>query len=819
MTAVSKGRLLAGSVLDDQLALEERAVESGVERYRKLVKSAIDRGDGARLKPVMRVARMWGLSLKAALELRIPAINARNPVAPYLRVLDPELLAACTLLETLNTLVADPMGTRMTDAAYLVGRSVWAEHTMQHVIRPDPEKRKRWTTNMKVMEVKRRRRKVDPVKYLNWWAHRYLDEPRIDGSVAIAIGGYLIRTLASVAYASDDPECKQYGILLPKIHRHGKRIEYVRLHDDVWQLIERGHEMRAYLRPRYLPMVVPPYKWSEDAEGGYVQIRTPIIINPYKEHKEALANQDLSSFYEALDAVATGPLDVDAENRDLAMAEYEWGGGDLGIPPANDPVVPESIEKGTVPDDVWKQRCRERAHAFDRARQLKSQRATFHRMMDVANEFAGRAIYYPHQADFRGRLYPIPQHLNWQGPDICRGMLRFHEPKPIGERGIWWLKVHLANCYGFDKGTFESRVEWTEANEEEIVRCGHDPEASEFWRHADGGDKPWQFLAAAREFAQCDGDPGYMSRLPIQMDGKCNGLQHFAALGLDESGARTVSMLPADEPGDIYSDVLAVVAEWVEQDAANGNKQAQFVRPHMDRKAAKLVVMPCPYGITLAGAKKSLSEYLSEKMGLKMYDTADYKKLHEASMYLARKLLDGTYELCPSAKSIMEFFRETSRVINKAGHLLTWTSPIGFPVVQRYYGGVLVKPGDKRWANTQSVVFEPDNKSSVTQGVQGSAPNVVHSLDASHLMFSAIACADAGITMLPVHDSFSTHARDVDEMLDILRDQFVTMYEADPLMDFHSQQREKHPDLVLPEPPERGSLDLDLVRGAGYMFS
>ncbi len=60
-------------------------------------------------------------------------------------------------------------------------------------------------------------------------------------------------------------------------------------------------------------------------------------------------------------------------------------------------------------------------------------------------------IYFPHNCDFRGRVYPVPPHLNHMGPDINRGMLSFSEGKRLGKEGLWWLKVHLANKFGKDK--------------------------------------------------------------------------------------------------------------------------------------------------------------------------------------------------------------------------------------------------------------------------------------------------------------------------------------------------------------------------------
>ena len=39
------------------------------------------------------------------------------------------------------------------------------------------------------------------------------------------------------------------------------------------------------------------------------------------------------------------------------------------------------------------------------------------------------------------------------GDDLCRGLLKFSEKRPLGERGLWWIKVHISNLYGFDKAS------------------------------------------------------------------------------------------------------------------------------------------------------------------------------------------------------------------------------------------------------------------------------------------------------------------------------------------------------------------------------
>ena len=71
-------------------------------------------------------------------------------------------------------------------------------------------------------------------------------------------------------------------------------------------------------------------------------------------------------------------------------------------------------------------------------------------------------------------------------------------------------------------------------------------------------DDPWQYLAACIEVTNAvrSGNPHtFVSHLPIHQDGTCNGLQHYAAIGKDEDGSKSVNVLPSDRPQDVYNDV------------------------------------------------------------------------------------------------------------------------------------------------------------------------------------------------------------------------------------------------------------------------
>jgi DNA-directed RNA polymerase len=89
------------------------------------------------------------------------------------------------------------------------------------------------------------------------------------------------------------------------------------------------------------------------------------------------------------------------------------------------------------------------------------------------------------------------------------------------------------------------------------------------------------------------------------------------------------------------------------------------------------------------------------------------------------------------------------------------------------------------------------------------------------MMRTAIACADAGLTFAGVHDSFWTHATDVDTMNVILREKFIEVHKEPLLENLYNEFRANYPDVAdeFPRPPAPGDLDLDVVRDSVYFFS
>ena len=111
-----------------------------------------------------------------------------------------------------------------------------------------------------------------------------------------------------------------------------------------------------------------------------------------------------------------------------------------------------------------------------------SLRCEFLLRLSIAQSFKNiDSIYFPHNMDFRGRVYPVPPHLNHMGADLNRGILEFSEGKPLGKEGLFWLKVHLSNKIGKDKLPLKERALYAESIMETVHSCADDPKNNLEW--------------------------------------------------------------------------------------------------------------------------------------------------------------------------------------------------------------------------------------------------------------------------------------------------------------------------------------------------
>ena len=193
------------------------------------------------------------------------------------------------------------------------------------------------------------------------------------------------------------------------------------------------------------------------------------------------------------------------------------------------------------------------------------------------------------------------------------------------------------------------------------------------------------------------------------------------------------------------------------------------------------------------------------------------RQIFGAAGYLATLTIEVMGDLFQGARKTKSWLTECARLISQQGHPVAWVSPIGIPAIQPY------RQKRSRLIITalQSVTITrysdelPVHKS---RQVTAFSPNYVHSLDSSHMILTALEMDRRGLCFSAVHDSFWTHACDVDELNSALRDCFVELYSKPLLSDLKKSWELRYPEIEFPELPELGDLDLNEVKSATYFF-
>lgn len=188
-------------------------------------------------------------------------------------------------------------------------------------------------------------------------------------------------------------------------------------------------------------------------------------------------------------------------------------------------------------------------------------------------------------------------------------------------------------------------------------------------------------------------------------------------------------------------------------------------------------------------------------------------------MFLTPILWESIGEVVIAARAAMTWIQDCSSVISKAGHDIEYTSPIGFPVLQRKMKYTSKQIETQIGGRLRIRIGTNTNKIDTAKQRQGSSPNLVHHADATHMMMTINACEAAGIDdFAMIHDDFGTHACDAGAMQKIISETFVDLHaNHDILADFKQIHEDTH-DIVLPDLPARGSLDIQDVLKSDYFF-
>ncbi|XP_068599627.1 DNA-directed RNA polymerase, mitochondrial [Brachionichthys hirsutus] len=622
--------------------------------------------------------------------------------------------------------------------------------------------------------------------------------------------------------------------------RSTRQIGLIKPHPLLTQIQQEAMETKLTFASSVMPMLCPPLPWSTVKFGAYLLFPTKLMrASDWVTQHEVLLEEceDLRPVLDSLNQLGNCAWKINKPMLDIIISIFNDRGNDkLAIPPplSDAPKIPHFNHHD--PSYTASEKAHMKRKVIDARKiytEMHSLRMDALYKLSIANHLRDETFWFPHNMDFRGRIYPCPPYFNHLGNDFIRAILIFAEGKPLGSKGLDWLKIHLINLTGLKKSSSQQqRLEFANSLMEDILDSADNPlNGKKWWMNADG---PLQALACCMEISKAMRSPDptqFISHFPVHQDGSCNGLQHYAALGRDVIGATSVNLMPCDSPQDVYSGVAHQVEERRARDAKNGLKIAKILEGFINRKVVKQTVMTVVYGVTRYGGRLQIEKRLKENEDF----PKDY--VWEASHYLVRLVFSGLQEMFKSTREIQEWLTNSARLISKSGHSVEWVTPLGLPIIQPY----LYMRKQLLNSTMQKICIyighDISKRPDTMKQKNAFPPNFIHSLDSTHMMLTALYCYRAGLTFVSVHDCFWTHALTVDTMNKICREQFVSLHNQPILEDLSmfllnkycanippdrtkkNYQAFKRLSQLLSNVPQTGDFDVQQVKESTYFFS
>ena len=772
--------------IEEQVQLERDQIRLGLKRLQENTRKLEEKSYAS--------ATIYGVSsidsLLPKLVERIKETNNRihegkiglafKEIKQYLADIEPLAAAAIALKVTFDKVFSVKKGSdQLTEVCDAIGSAVEAECQMRHYEAKAPGllnvlKQNYWHrsigTHQKLVVIKTLMNRYDVEPWQSWGrANR------------VKLGAWLLDCIIQTS-GWFDKYMAQEG---------QKRVNYIIPTPEFLEIKDKVMKDAELFAPLAWPMLIEPNDWSTERAGGY-------ILNEVMRGHDLVRRGDTGciqgetpiSFLNKIQKVAyrLNPFIVGVA-QELRRLERSVGKF-LPIIHHDLPAKPADIADNYDSRKDYRRRAAEvmniNAQAFKRSCRTRMTMEAVERFKDV-NRF-----FIPWSFDYRGRAYPIPAFLTPQDTDFGKSLLRFADEAFMTPEAEHWLAFQVATTYGLDKAPMQERLEWVANNISLISKVATDP--LEYLPEWEVAEEPWQFLAACDEYYHCVVEcDRQFTGLCVATDATCSGLQILAGLARDKNTAKLVNVLPGEAPQDAYKVVSEVATPHC----------PESIQPHMDRKVVKRVVMTVPYNAKPFSNRGYIREALKEK---------DVEISKEDLTETVKAVREAMNVVVPGPMAVMSWIEKEVATAIKSGRThLEWTTPSGFVVHQRLMKKLVQTLTLQLLGRCDVAVATGDtNEVDLNHHKNATAPNLIHSLDASLLHLSALRF-DAPIAL--IHDSVLCRATDMSILSTIVRETYMHLFaEHDYLRDFAAQIGAES------EPPIIGDLEPEAVIESTYFF-
>jgi DNA-directed RNA polymerase len=772
--------------IDEQIQLERDAIAQGLKKLHKNTRDLEGKEYAS--------ATVYGA---ASIDTLLPLVVARieattdrlrkgqagaafKEIQQYLADVEPLAAAALAVKITFDKVFSyKEKSNQTTNVCASIGLAVEQECQMRHYEKHAPGLLKTLKDNYWHRSIGTQQKIVVIRTLMNRYSVKQWDT--WGNSNRIKLGGWLL-----------DCIMQSSGWFTKDIRRQGRKtVQHVIPTPEFLEIKDAVMRDAELFSPLAWPMLIEPNDWENGRQGGYILNEVMRGHEMVRRGNPTLIQGDKPlEFLNKIQKVAyrLNPFIVgvaeELDRLERAVGKF------LPIIHHELPPKPVDIEENEESRHTYRRACAE-VHNLQAQEFRKSCRTRM--TMEAVARFKDRDKFYiPWSFDYRGRAYPIPAFLTPQDTDFGKSLLMFADGSYMTPEAEDWLAFQVATTYGLDKAPMTERLEWVKNNTHLISCVASDPILHiHEWEAA---DEPWQFLAACDEYyhcvLKCD---RHFTRAMIATDATCSGLQILAGLARDKNTAKLVNVLPSDRPQDAYKVVANTAAPYV----------PKSIQPYMDRKTVKRVVMTVPYNAKPFSNRGYIKDALKEK-GVEI-DKDDLTK----TVVAVRNAMD---EVVPGPMAVMSWIEsEVAKAIDRGKTELSWVTPSGFVVTQKLMKKQTVQVELQLMGRCKlTVAVDDSDKVDKQHHKNATAPNLIHSLDAALLHFSALRF-DAPIAL--IHDSVLCRATDMSSLSAIVRETYMHLFaEHDYLRDFADQIEAET------EPPIIGDLQPESVIESTYFF-
>lgn len=474
---------------------------------------------------------------------------------------------------------------------------------------------------------------------------------------------------------------------------------------EVERLVKISDELQAKLtRLLFLPPAkYEPLDWTSKYDGGYAYSRHYAILgSKYNKHNEYINLKVLNNLQK----------------------------------------IPYELTSVVDLDEEFEPKCE---NSEDRKNAIKQFKLRQKIAKEIYQEYKNIPFYFIWQYDKRGRLYSRGYDLNIQGNEYRKASLRFHNKQKLTDRGVYWLKVDLANTFGLDKETFDKRVAFINKNIDDMLSNPDEWIAK--------ADEPLLFKIALESYQEgvVEGKPiGHIVRL----DATTSGPQLMSTIMRDKSAMKHLNVIGDKTRFDFYTLVAKETYKNSKDDPVWGKDKVDF---KAIRSIVKPAIMTSYYNSkenpketfgedsdALSAFYKALDKY--SKGALKLQEFIN-SCVNKQATYNAWHLPDGHYSYCPVEKLV----KGKTIELHELGKYIK---------IKYEYTDNLPNPFD----------------------IRSLTPNVIHSIDAWVCRTVISNLSDRGIEVSPIHDSFGVHPNYCDDLRAIYRGCLARLYK-EPIID------------------------------------